>query len=157
MTLLESYGKFHAYSGTFFTLIVGIAFIIIGIFLIYKSVTTVRRTSIVATVTGQHCYAVKHDQKCDIQVSYALNGQNYVGVLVGVQPTAIDAKRTIYIDLSNPMIPYDTDGKDFVLGSILIICGFVIIPISIMWSKKVHDNPEMARLSGYAGIASNIF
>lgn len=158
--LIESYGKFNAYTTTFVSVIIGIILIAIGIYLIYQSTKTTKRLKLSGKIIEKNCYETRLNKKtyvtkCDLNISYEYNGQTFTGKLFE-QNIPTNDNVDIFIDPKSPEIIYSDDGINYWLGTGLIIAGIVMMICCIASSYMVSKNPVAARVSGYAGIFNMI-
>jgi hypothetical protein len=125
---LSTYGKLRTYSGVVIAVIVGLCFIIFGIFLITRKDTKTANVS--GSIKSQTCTTDK-PPVCSGEIAYAVNSKTYtINGTWGAGKTIGQTENVRY----DPAKPEDAANgmSDQKGGWMFLVCGFLMMLISYL-------------------------
>ena len=166
-TGLSAFGRFNSIIGAIVTLLIGIAFLVGGSYMIRNSLTE----STVAVVQGMFCGTAASSSSspaitptaagqtlCRYTVTYTVNGSGlsstFEAAMFAYQP---GETVTIYYDPKNPLRIDVTSNKNRIIGWIFIAVGIVLPLIAIATAVFAWKNKEAAGVMGAQDLMTSIF
>jgi hypothetical protein len=156
------FGRFMTIIGTIFGVIVGIIFLIVGIYLVRKKEKHTK--SVTANITNKvKCEHILHDPKeatansyhCELEVMYKINGKVYNKTLQTTDSTDYTDVQTVtlYYDPDNPSDIVIHKEPTKTIGWIMIAISLFAIIMSFIQLYIVRKYKIAAAAAGVGGAA----
>jgi len=156
------FGRIQATFGAVLGTIVGVIFIIAGIFMIYLSATSQTRIKIVGKITEvDGCTTTgrrkRRKTSCEIKVKYMVRDEEFFYDTVSNKVKNPGDSFDIFLDsLSTPELVHESDSKQYGASVIAILLGMCIIFVSNIDRYLTRKSDTYAQFSGMSG-AMNMF